>query len=136
RGGHAIRHDLVIRDAAVGAYLGGNVVGAAVSDAAIQIRADGVVAVVGEAASEFLVQLVPTRHVVPEHDAGKRSVSFRPRDVRVDLIAVGGGDGRDARRDAGRSGRVERIPHTADATRVVRPRAPGHPGTAPGRHSR
>ena len=79
--------------------------------AAVQVRADGGVAVIRQAASELLVELVPAWHVHHDHDAGERSVAFRPGDIRVNLVAVGAGVRRATRGHCRGSVRAERVPH-------------------------
>ena len=54
-----------------------DVVGGAVAESAVQVRADDDVAVVGEAAGELLIQLVPAGHVVNQDDAGERAIARR-----------------------------------------------------------
>src|SRR5215472_14507818 len=69
RGCAHIADHLVVGNAAVGADLAGDVVGAAVADTAVQVGADGHIAVAGDAAGELLIELVPAGHVVDDDDA-------------------------------------------------------------------
>lgn len=116
RGG-AVGHDAVIAHAAFAAGFREHVIGAAVPEPAIQVRADHLVAVAGEPFGELLVELVPARHVVHKHHAPQRPVSVRAGDVGVDLIPAPTGIGRDLRGDTDRTRGRERIPHHKPPTK-------------------
>jgi len=73
-----------------------------VAGAAVEVGADDRVPVVGEAAGELPVELVPPRHVVGEHHAGEGAGPFGTGDVRVDEVAVAGLVSGDAGEQAGR----------------------------------
>src|SRR5207237_5537206 len=76
--------------------LGRHVVRGAVPVPAVEVGADHGVAVAGEPLGELLVELVPPRQVVHEHDAGKRAVGLRPGDVGVHFVTTARGVGGDA----------------------------------------
>src|SRR5579871_4157172 len=107
-----VAHDLIVRNATLGPYFRGDVIRRAVTDAAVQIRTDGVVAMVREPARELLVELVPARHVHDDHHARRAISAFWSSDVRMDLITIGARNLDRASRHRLRSARVERIPHT------------------------
>ena len=86
---------------------------------AVQVRADGGVAVVGQTAGELLVELVPAGHVHDHDDAWEGTITVGPSDVGVDLVAIGAGDLDGAGAHARRGCRVERIPHSADGTTIT-----------------
>src|SRR6516162_8271388 len=66
-GALGVANDLGVRNAALGAYLGGDVVGVALAVALIEVGADGHIAVVGELARELAIDLAPARQMVDEH---------------------------------------------------------------------
>src|SRR5262245_1481081 len=67
---------------------GPDVLGSAVAVAEVQVRRDRHEAVVGEAAGALAIPLVPSRRVVDDDHAGKRSGPEWPGHVRVDLFPV------------------------------------------------
>ena len=91
-----VAHHLRVGDAAVGAHLRGHVVRITVAAAAfalIQIGADGHVAVMGEAAGGFDIQLAPARQMVDQHHARERAGAFRLGDIGGDRVPVVAFDG-------------------------------------------
>ena len=93
RGG-AVGHHAVVGHAALTADLRGDVVGSAMPVPAVQVRADDGVAVPGQPVGELAVELVPARHVMHGHDAGRdESSPVGAGDVGVNLIAVAAGIG-------------------------------------------
>ena len=90
-GGLRVADDLGVRNAALGAHLGADIVGVALADALIEVGADGDVAVVGKLARHLAIELAPGREMVDQHDAreGPRPRGSRciGRDRRA-LVAV------------------------------------------------
>ena len=83
-----VGHHAVVGHAALGPYLRGDVVRSAVPVPAVKVRTDHGVAVPGQPVGELAVELIPARHVVYCHDAGRDCSAGRPGDVSVNLIAV------------------------------------------------
>src|SRR6266581_4240293 len=82
---------LGIGDAALGADLGGDVVGFAFAGAVIEVMADRQIAVMREPAGGLAVELVPAGRVMNEHNAGEGPGTQRPRGIgrdRLVLVAV------------------------------------------------
>jgi hypothetical protein len=110
--GVQVADHLIVGDAAVSANLGRDVVGCAVADPTVQVRADDRIAVIGQSAGELLVELVPSRHVMHGNNAWMVSIAIRASDIRVNLVAVGAGVRDDTSAGALRSVGAERVPHT------------------------
>src|SRR5262245_13345109 len=89
--GLRVADNLRIRDAALGAHLGSDIVRVALAVALVEVGADGDVAVMGELARELAVDLAPAGEMVDQHDAGKwawpRGARHIGRDRRA-LVAV------------------------------------------------
>src|SRR5438105_4793760 len=85
-----VADDLRIGDAALGAHLGGDVVGFALTGAVVEVMADRGVAVMCEPAGGLTIKLVPARRMVDQHDARIGARTQRPRDIgrnRLTLVA-------------------------------------------------
>src|SRR5262249_25473816 len=95
RGSRAIGDHARVRDPALGPRGRRDVVGRAVADAAVEVRADRGVAVAGEPPGALEVEPVPPGHVVDEDDARVWAVALGPRDVGVDQVAITSGVGDD-----------------------------------------
>ena len=86
-----VADDLRIGNTALGANLGGDIVGFAVAGTVIEVVADRRVAVMSELAGRLEVPLIPARRVMHEHDARERAGAQRPSRIgrdRLMLVAV------------------------------------------------
>ena len=86
-----IADDLLIRNAALGAYFCRDIVGLPFAGAVIEVMADRRIAVMREPPGRLAVPLVPARRMMNQHDARKRAGVRRPRDIRrngVTLVAL------------------------------------------------
>ena len=89
---------------------GGDIVRRAMSEAFVQVGHDGDIAVLGEAARELTVELIPARGMVNHDDARVRPRAVGSGDVGVDLIAAPSRHQRNAGHDAPFGVRPERVP--------------------------
>ena len=69
-------------NAALGAHLGGDIVGFAFAGAVIEVVADRRITVMREFAGCLAVPLVPAGRMMHQHDAGERAWTQRPRQRR------------------------------------------------------
>jgi hypothetical protein len=72
-GSRRVPYHLSIGNSALGADLGGNVVGITLSRAFIEVCADSEIAMVGESARRLDIELAPARKMMNQHHAGKRT---------------------------------------------------------------
>jgi hypothetical protein len=92
-GGLGIADHLGVGNAAIGAHLGGDVVGIALARTLIEVGADREIAVMREAARRLDVEFAPARQMVDQHHAGKGARTGWLGDVsgdRCSLVAVDG----------------------------------------------
>ena len=93
RGGPGgVADDLVIGNTTGAADHGGHIFGLAMAGAAVEIRCEGGITLVGELAGRLLVPVVPAGHVVQQDDAGKGPRSDRSGEISVDDVAAVAGD--------------------------------------------
>src|SRR5262249_56630871 len=86
-GGAAIADHLIVRDAALGANLGRDVVRGAVTVVEVQVGTDHGVAMVGQAPRKLLVELIPAGHMVYRHNARGPTIAYRLGPRRRGLLA-------------------------------------------------
>src|ERR1700733_7874424 len=72
-GSRRVADHLSIRNSALGAHLGGDVVGIALARALVEVCADRDVAMMGEPARRLDIELAPARKMMDKHHAGKRA---------------------------------------------------------------
>src|SRR5271155_2728791 len=76
-----VADDLSVRNAALGAHLGGDVIGFTLAGAVIEVMADRGVAVMRELAGRFAVPLIPARRMMQQHHARERAGPQWPRHI-------------------------------------------------------